>query len=130
MRGGVERRTSRSRLTAGLLSAVAWGSSAGVAAAAPVTVGWTTYLRSGPDYASPALTELEHDTRVDLKSCDGRWCRVSATGAQGFIDRDALSLPRTLAPVPPARTGCVVAGQADNRGPIPTRFCSAQPVGR
>jgi uncharacterized protein YraI len=90
-------------------------------------VAWSTYLRAGPGETYEAIAELEHDTRVGLVGCSARWCRVSGDAGQGYVDRDALTLPRTVAPQPPANTDCVVAGQADNRGPIPTRFCSASP---
>ena len=87
---------------------------------------WSTYLRAGPGETYAAITELEHDTRVSVVGCDGRWCRISDASGSGYVDRDALDLPRTLAPQPPATMDCVVVGQADNRGPIPTRFCSAR----
>ena len=105
---------------------------AGPAASAPprsTVVAWSTYLRAGPGETYEAISELEHDTRVGLLGCGARWCRVSGDAGQGYVDRDALTLPRTLAADPPARTDCVVVGQADNRGPIPTRFCSARTGG-
>ena len=124
MRRGFERawRSSAAAL-AGLLV------TADVAASAPprpTVVAWSTYLRAGPGETYTAITELEHDTRAGLVGCDARWCRVSGDAGQGYVDRESLELPRTLAPRPPARTDCVVVGQADNRGPIPTRFCSAR----
>ena len=101
---------------------------AGTASPAPMrltVIAWSTYLRAGPGETYAAISELEHDSRIGLVGCDGRWCRVSGALGQGYVDRDALELPRTLAPQPPARTDCVLVGQADNRGPISTRFCSA-----
>lgn len=104
------------------------------ASAAPVrgaaAIAWSTYLRAGPGQAYEAIDELEHDTRVQVVDCSGRWCRVSGASGSGYVDRDALDLPRTVAPQPPANADCVVVGQADNRGPIPTRFCSAPPPRR
>ena len=91
----------------------------------PTVTAWSTYLRSGPGETYAAISELEHDTPVKVVGCAGRWCRISTPDARGYIDRDALDLPRTLAPAPPARTDCVVVGQVDDRKPIPTRFCSA-----
>ena len=126
------RRSLRWRRRAGAVALVALLTAPGAASAAspqPTVVAWSTYLRAGPGETYAAISELEHDTRVGVVGCDGRWCRVSGEAAQGYVDRDALELPRTLAPEPPARTDCVVVGQADNRGPIPTRFCSA-PSGR
>ena len=110
--------------------------SAALAADAPRTVAlaWSTYLRAGPAQTSQAIAELEHDTPVEVLACSPGWCRVSAQGAQGWVDRDALVLPRTPAPVPPAGPDCVIAAQVDDRAPVPTRFCSgpnaAQPAAR
>ena len=98
-----------------------------LAAPPPATVGWSTYLRTGPGETYAAISELEHDTQVMVLGCDRGWCRVSGASLQGYVDRDALELPRTLAPAPPARRDCVVVGQADDRRPIATRFCSASP---
>ena len=117
-------RVARSVILASLLVAgPAW-------AATPTVVAWSTYLRAGPGQSFAALSELEHDTRVQVGGCDAGWCRVTGPSLKGYVDRDALDLPRTLAPIPPARSDCVVAGQADNRGPIPTRFCSEAARGR
>ena len=95
----------------------------------PTVIAWSTYLRAGPGETYAAISELEHDTQVSVAGCSGRWCRVSGGAGQGYVDRSALELPRTLAPAPPVDTDCVIVGQADNRGPIPTRFCSA-PAGK
>lgn len=103
---------------------------ASAAGAAPgrARLAWSTYLRAGPSVTSAVVDELEHDTPVVLASCAQGWCRVSADGLEGFIDRDAID----LSPSPPARpqagAACVVVGQADARQPRPTRFCSAAMV--
>ena len=101
----------------------------GLAAASPAVVGWSTYLRAGPAETAAAISELEHDTPVKLLGCDAGWCHVAIGSVDGYVDRDALALPRTLAPSPPARRNCVTVGQADNRGEIATRFCPAAPAG-
>ena len=119
--------TSRSARAAGAAAAAAMAASG--AGAAPVAVGWSTYLRAGPGHAYAALTELEHDASVHVLSCDGRWCRVSDGGAEGYVDRDALRSPRTRTPSPPARTGCVLVGQVDDPRPRSTRFCSGRAPG-
>ena len=92
----------------------------------PTVIAWSTYLRAGPGETYAAISELEHDTRVVLVGCSAQWCRVSGEAGRGYVDRAALEMPRTLAPQPPARADCVIVGQADNRGPILTRFCSAR----
>ena len=121
------RRTAWVSASAGVLMASA---SALAASPGPTAIAWSTYLRAGPSETASAITELEHDTPVKVEGCSGRWCRVSGEAGSGYVDRDALELPRTLAPQPPANTDCVVVGQTDNRGPIATRFCSATPGGR
>ncbi len=124
-------RSLKRRWRTGAAALAALLAAAGPAASAPLrptVVAWSTYLRAGPGETYAAISELEHDTRVVLVGCHGDWCRVSGASGQGYVDRASLELPRTLAPQPPARTDCVVVGQADNRGPIPTRFCSASPA--
>lgn len=113
-----------------ILAAVLAAGGPAAAAAPSVAVAWSTYLRAGPGQTYAAISELEHDTRVKILGCDARWCRVSNASVDGYVDRDALDIPRTLAPDPPARTDCVVVGQADDRKPIATRFCSAPPARR
>ena len=92
-------------------------------AAAQGKLAWSTYLRSGPGQTYRALDELEHGTPVTVAACSGRWCRISADGLEGFIDREALDLPRLPTPGSAASPACVVAGQTDARAPKPTRFC-------
>ncbi len=115
---------------AALAALLAAAGAASAASPQPTAIAWSTYLRAGPGETYTAISELEHDTRVKVVGCSGRWCQVSGAEGQGYVDRNALDLPRTSAPQPPANTDCVVVGQADNRGPIPTRFCAAKPGGR
>ena len=120
-------------LLSGVLAATPLASGAAMSAApAPQSgvIAWSTYLRAGPDETSEAITELEHDRRVEVLGCSGRWCKVSRATGEGYVDREALYLPRTLAPHPAANGDCVVVGQAGDRGPIPTRFCSVSPNGK
>lgn len=102
----------------------------GAAAPAQTPIAWSTYLRNGPGETYTAVSELEHDTRVTVLGCTGGWCRVSGDTLQGWVDRDALALPRTSAPKPPVDSGCVTALLKDNRRPMATRFCSAAPPTR
>ncbi len=98
------------------------------ASAGSATVGWSTYLRAGPSETAEALDEVEHDVHVRVLGCTGRWCRVSTAVGDGFVDRDALDLPRV--PVPNAAAPlCATAPQADTPGPTPTRFCSTATPG-
>ena len=91
---------------------------------AGTALAWSTYLRSGPGETYAAIDELSHDVHVRVIGCDARWCRVADGTTQGYVDRDALALPHPPPADALATTGCVVVGQADNRKPIPTRFCS------
>ena len=124
-RGRVARHVAAATAAGVVMAALVGGS----ALAAPASITWSAYLRSGPGQTYEAITELEHDTRVEVAGCDANWCRVSNADAQGYVDRQALDLRRTLAPVPPANADCVVASQYGPRKPIPTRFCSAHPSG-
>ena len=111
------------RLGVALSLALAAG---GALAASPPSarLAWSTYLRSGPGETYQAVDEVEHGVAVTIDRCSDRWCRVSAPGIAGYVDRDALALPSPPSPQPSA-SACVVAGQADDRRPMPTRFCSA-----
>jgi hypothetical protein len=112
---------------AGLIVVVA---GADGARANPGTNAWSTYLRSGPSGAAPVIDELEHDTSLDIKSCAHRWCLVQDGQIEGYIDQDALTLPRP-APPPGAASGpCFVADQDGYKKPTPTRFCQAKPQTR
>lgn len=99
------------------------------AAASPVSTSWSTYLRGGASEASPVLDELEHDTRLDLLGCSGRWCQVSDKGILGYVDRDALFLPRPPQPsAKPPPAGACFSSLADSyRGPKQLEFCQTGP---
>lgn len=100
------------------------------APAGPARTAWSTYLRTGPGDAYEAVSEIEHDTRVEVGACGDRWCRVSDGAVSGYVDRDALVLPRTPAPSPPARRNCARVAQADDHGRVGVRFCSADTPAR
>ncbi len=106
--------------------------STGAASAAPapaVRLAWSTYLRSGPGETFQAVDEIEHGVALVVRGCANGWCRVSADGIAGYVDQAALVLPAPPAPQPSAGA-CVVVGQADDRRPMPTRFCSPAPPTR
>jgi hypothetical protein len=102
----------------------------GVAEAAPQPTAWSTYLRSGPGDTFPVIDELEHGTLLNVGACSGRWCRVVDGSTIGYIDKDALFLPK---PPPAAATvrgaqGCFVADQTGYKHPTPTRYCQSEPT--
>ena len=130
--GGAGRRSwARRGLAAAAMGVAAMGAIATTATAAETTarLAWSTYLRDGPAQTAFALDELEHGVAVKVAGCGPRWCRVTAReGLAGYVDRDALALPPPPPARPSARTGCVVVGQADDRRPMPTRFCADPPA--
>ena len=88
---------------------------------------WSTYLRAGPSSAASVIDELFHDTAVTVSSCGPQWCQVRVGRTVGYVDRDALALPR-----PPQATAsqdgaanCVTAGLNSYNGKAPVRFCAA-----
>ena len=88
---------------------------------------WSTYLRAGPSSAASVIDELFHDTAVTVSGCSGRWCQVRVGRTTGYVDRDALALPRP-APATASQDGaanCVTAGLNSYNGKAPVRFCAA-----
>ncbi len=101
----------------------------GSALARPVTIVWSTFMRTGPGTGYDVVDELDHDTVVDLRTCGPRWCQIVSGPAVGYVDKDSLTLPRLPeggAPVG-AQQGCFVTGQYAWRQPSPTRFCQTRP---
>src|SRR5882672_9770996 len=66
--------------------------STGSAAAAPAVVEAGIDLRSGPGTQFAVVTVIPPGATVDVRGCDGRWCRVSFAGVVGFADRGYLRL--------------------------------------
>ena len=128
-RGGARRRAWACGGAAAAAAALGLVTTPAAAAETTARLAWSTYLRAGPAQTATALDELEHGVAVRVAGCGPRWCRVTAEeGLAGYIDRDALALPPPPAAQPSARTGCVVVGQADDRRPMPTRFCADPPA--
>ena len=113
-----------------MVLAVLLGAGAASAAPAPaVRLAWSTYLRSGPGETFQAVDEVEHGVALVVAGCANGWCRVRGDGIAGYVDQTALVLPAPPAPQPSAGA-CVLADQADDRRPMPTRFCSPAPPTR
>ncbi len=102
---------------------------AGPAAAQPVRIVWSTYLRTGPGSGYAVVDELQHDTLVDLRTCDAHWCQILSGRTVGYVDKDSIKLPRLPAGGAPVGgpQGCFVAGQYAWRTPAATRFCETKP---
>ncbi len=100
---------------------------AGPAGAAEATsaLAWSTYLRAGPSETSAALDELAHDVTVRVLGCDARWCHVADGTVQGYVDRDALALPRVPPPDASALGHCTIAALSDAPNGAPTRLCDS-----
>jgi SH3-like domain-containing protein len=47
-------------------------------------------LRTSPRSTSDVLAYLEPGVIVGVVSCDGRACRITASGIRGFVDQDSL----------------------------------------
>jgi hypothetical protein len=92
--------------------------------AAPASLHWSTYLRSGPGPAYPVLDELEHDTVLEVGGCNGGWCKVSSGGSTGYVDRDSLQLPEPpLGAAPQPGSPCVRARVTSYPRPALREFC-------
>ncbi len=102
----------------------------GAAEATPQRTAWSTYLRSGPGETFPVIDELEHGVLLNVGSCGDRWCRVIDGATAGYIDKDALLLPKPPPAAAPAGgpEGCFVADQTGYRHPTPTRYCQTRPT--
>jgi hypothetical protein len=115
-----------SRIAAAALLAVALVEPA---AAQPVKIVWSTYLRTGPGSGYAVVDEIQHDTLVDLRSCGAHWCQILSGRTVGYVDRDSIKLPRL--PSGGAAIGgvqgCFVTGQYAWRTPAQTRFCETKP---
>jgi uncharacterized protein YraI len=94
-------------LAAGLLIA-----SAGAAAAAPAAVTGDLNLRSGPGTGYAVVGTMPAGATVDVRDCNGAWCRVAWGNAVGFASRSYLDVggPVYAAAPPPVVVGPPVFG--------------------
>ncbi len=90
---------ARGALCAAALTAV----SAGLAAAAPATVGTNTNLRQGPGTNFGVIMTVPGGSVVDVIRCGGEWCNVMADGRPGYMIARNLGLGG--APVAVVRAG-------------------------
>ncbi len=111
-------RTRAAPGAAALLFALAVGAQGAEAQPRAAAVTWSTYLRAGAAQTSEALDEVEHGDRVRVLGCSDRWCEVVDDGLRGFVDRDALDLPRLPRPgEPPPRPTAAASPVAAPGGP-------------
>jgi hypothetical protein len=117
------------KLAVGLSLGVLGLSAAGAAEAAPQRLAWSTFLRAGPGDQFAALDEIEHSTSVEVLGCAAGWCRIQEGRTVGYIDQDALTLPKVPggATPPASAPNCFVAGQVSYPEAAPTRFCETAP---
>jgi SH3-like domain-containing protein len=47
-------------------------------------------MRKEPMAEGPVAAHLEPGVIADVRECDGKWCRLSAQGVRGFVDRRDL----------------------------------------
>jgi len=94
---------ARGALCAVTLTAV----SAGLANAAPATVGTNTNLRQGPGTNFGVIMTVPGGSVVEVIRCGGEWCNVMADGRPGYMIARNLGLGGP-APVAVARPPVVV----------------------
>jgi hypothetical protein len=97
--------------------------------AQPLRLTWSTFLRTGPGSGYAVVDEIQHDTLIDVRQCGAHWCQILSGRTLGYVDRDAITLPRLPAGSAPVGgpQGCFVAGQYAWRTPANTRFCETKP---
>ena len=57
---------------------------------APNRKGTYLNLMSGPSVESGAVAKLASGVVAQIKSCDGNWCRVIASGYDGYVDQNMV----------------------------------------
>jgi hypothetical protein len=110
-------------------AAIVLMATAGFAHAGTERLAWSTYMRAGPGENYAVVDELEHDTDVDVRQCNDRWCEIVSGQVVGYIDRDALTLPKPPggnAPVGGPQ-GCFTASLYSYGTNGVTRFCQTEP---
>jgi hypothetical protein len=104
----------------------------GFAQASTERLAWSTYMRVGPGENYAVIDELQHDTDVDVHQCNDRWCEIVSGQAVGYIDKDALTLPKPPggnAPVGGPQ-GCFTASLYSYGTNGATRFCQTEPANK
>jgi uncharacterized protein YraI len=81
---GVEIMTQSKTLLIAALGLVIW---AGIARADPAVVTSRLNLRSGPGPAFGVRSVLEPGTKIDVRRCRGKWCRVKFKRNIGYVSR-------------------------------------------
>lgn len=69
-----------------------------VAEARPGTVFWTAYLRTEPGEQYAVVDEIEPRSRLEVQTCEGKWCLVSVRGRSGYVEATLPSTPDIRAP--------------------------------
>ncbi len=97
---------------------------AGPAAATPMVVSWTTWLRTGPGERARVIDEVPAGWPVEVAGCVEGWCRVTSGQASGYMRRDMLA--DALRPMPRGSGDCVRAEHFIPEKPLPLRLCAGQ----
>lgn len=53
--------------------------------AEPVKARFDTYFYQAPRYTARVLDEVQTQADLDVLSCEGQWCRVRYSGAEGYV---------------------------------------------
>lgn len=57
----------------------------GSTCAEPVKARFDTYFYQAPRYTARVLDEVQTQASLDVLSCEGQWCRVRFSGAEGYV---------------------------------------------
>jgi SH3-like domain-containing protein len=57
---------------------------------APASPGEIFVLRAEPQAQAPALAKLYARVQANVRQCDGKWCRISGNGFDGYVEQHRL----------------------------------------
>jgi uncharacterized protein YraI len=77
--------------TATILASLMLAASGAGAFARPAVASTDANLRSDPSVDSPLVAVIAAGAPLDVGSCTGSWCRVSATGGEGYLARSTFA---------------------------------------
>lgn len=80
-------------LTLGI-AVVALGATAASAYAATAYATGSVNVRSGPGTGYRVVDQLNRGERVDVRGCQGNWCRVEKAGPDGWVSANYLTSGR------------------------------------
>ncbi|SDM77027.1 SH3 domain-containing protein [Methylobacterium phyllostachyos] len=93
--------------------------------AEPAKARFDTYFYQAPRYTARVLDEVQTQASLDVLSCDGQWCRVRYSGAEGYVRDLVVHGPQIDISHKdrPKLTDCFRADQPGGIGWQVERFC-------